>query len=302
MLTEVEISEQLEQTIKSPIRVGNLEALGIDQAAFLAFFKPLFEDLTDDLYLIRQKQMTFLEAAFEASFNAINALHQPYFEGRIDLEALEPWINQLDANQKAEFDRLSVVTRQRNISTFVIDVRSEEPQVKRVVVDDFVQDVEDFRVWKRVFTQATPAAVENAFFEAFLQKIALLVKSIHSEAQELKMTAHFMRTLSQENIPGENAPEGIHEDGAQYIVSALVINRQNITGGESRVFEKPACNNQELLYKKVLQPGEFVFQADTGEELTFGNDLWHNVSPIYPVDISQVGIRDIIGLDIDIVA
>jgi len=109
-----------------------------------------------------------------------------------------------------------------------------------------------------------------------------------------------MRTLSHEKIKGENAPEGVHEDGAQYIMSALVVNRQNITGAESQVYEKTSSGLNELIYAKTLQPGEFIFQADTGEEHTFGNDLWHYVTPIEPQDTAELGIRDIIGFDIDI--
>ncbi|MHA7058699.1 2OG-Fe dioxygenase family protein [Aquimarina sp. M1] len=83
-------------------------------------------------------------------------------------------------------------------------------------------------------------------------------------------------------------------------MSALVINRQNIVGAESQIYEKTDATNNELIYNKVLAPGEFIFQADTGEEFTFGNDLWHYVTSIEPEDVSKPGIRDIIGFDMDI--
>ena len=106
-----------------------------------------------------------------------------------------------------------------------------------------------------------------------------------------------MRTLAQPKIPGENAPEGVHEDGAQYIMSALVIDRKNITGGATQIFEKKR-KTQQLLFQKELSPGEFSFQADTGEEKTFGNDLWHFVTPIHAIDNGKA-TRDIIGFDIN---
>lgn len=109
-----------------------------------------------------------------------------------------------------------------------------------------------------------------------------------------------MRTISQREIKGENSPEGVHEDGAQYIVSALVINRENITGAETQIYEQLG-NDRELIFNTILAPSEFAFQADTGEEHTFGNDLWHYVTPIQPIDLSKKGIRDIIGFDIEIV-
>ncbi len=42
---------------------------------------------------------------------------------------------------------------------------------------------------------------------------------------------------------------------------------------------------------KVLAPGEFIFQADTGEYYTFGNELWHYVTPIELINTSEYGIR-----------
>lgn len=302
MLTEQNVSLQIGRTIKSPIRVANLEEIGIDKTAFLSFFKPYFDELEDDLYLIRQQQMQFLEEAFKVDLDEINALHQGYFEGSISEESLRKWLEQLNSSQEAIYKKLSTVTRQRSIASFVVSLDPEIIEVNRVFETDFQQEVTDFRVWKRVFAQAPKAVVEHDFFYELLTKFALMVKEIHPEIQQVKFTAHFMRTVAQKAIPGENSPEGIHEDGAQYIVSALVINRENVKGGESRIYEKPACNTQSLIYQKALEAGEFIFQADAGEEKTFGNDLWHNVSAIEPVDDTQLGIRDIIGLDIDIVA
>ncbi|AXT52698.1 hypothetical protein D1818_18400 [Aquimarina sp. BL5] len=300
MITEKNISKSLGRPIKSPIRVGNVADLGIDENSFLHFFQPFFEELQDDVYLVRGKQITFLKEVFPSDSVSIEKLHKPYFEGTRTIDALAYWIEQLDANQKQEFDQLSTITRQRNISSFLIEIWDDQYFVERIVQQGFEQDVDDFRVWKRVFKQATREAVENELFSELLKKMAGLVKKIHPEVRKIQITSHFMRTISEEKIKGENSPEGVHEDGAQYIMSALVVNRQNITGAESQVYEKTASDTNELIYKKVLQPGEFIFQADTGEEFTFGNDLWHYVTPIEPEDITNPGIRDIIGFDMDI--
>lgn len=302
MLTEHHVSLKIGRTIKSPIRVANLEAIGIDKTVFLSFFRPYFDALEDDLYLIRQQQMKFLEEVFKADFEEIKALHQGYFEGSIPEAALAKWVELLNPRQLATYKQLSTVTRQRSIATFLVSLKQGGTQVERIFETDFQQEVTDFRVWKRIFAQAPKAIVETPIFQELLTKITLMVQEIHPQIKQVKFTAHFMRTIAQKSIPGENSPEGIHEDGAQYIVSALVVNRQNVKGGESRIYEKPNCNTQSLIYRKALEAGEFIFQADTGEEKIFGNDLWHNVSPIEPLDDTQLGIRDIIGLDIDVVA
>lgn len=300
MITEKEISKQIGRAVKSPIRVGSVADLKIDVSSFLHFFRPFFSELQDDAYVVRGKQIAFLKEVFPEDSEAIEKQHKAYFEGTKTLDALAYWIQQLTDDQQEEFEQLSTITRQRNISSFLIEIWDDQYFVERIIQKGFEQDVDDFRVWKRVFKQASRSAVENEMFFELLKRMARLVKQIHPEVRKIQITSHFMRTISHEKIKGENAPEGVHEDGAQYIMSALVVNRQNIIGAESQIYEKTMAETNELIFKKVLQPGEFIFQADTGEEFTFGNDLWHYVTPIEPEDISKPGIRDIIGFDIDI--
>lgn len=300
MITEKDISKTIGRTIKSPIRVGSVSDLRIDQETFLHFFKPFFETLENDYYLVRGKQIAFLKTMFPEDISSIEKHHKAYFEGTVSIEVLQYWMQRLNSKQKQEFDQLSMITRQRMIAAFDIEIWDDTFFIERSIPEGFQQDVDDFRVWKRVFTQAPPRAVENELFDELLKKMAGLIQEIHPEIRKVQITSHFMRTITREKIKGENAPEGIHEDGAQYIMSALVVNRQNIKGAESQIYEKTRSQDKELIYSKVLAPGEFIVQADTGEEFTFGNDLWHYVTPIEPVDIAQPGIRDIIGFDIDI--
>lgn len=302
MITEKDISKRIGRTIKSPIRVGSVKDLKINTKEFLNYFQPLFENLQDDLYLVRGNQITYLKTVFPEDAEIIAQRHKDYFEGTTTIESLAYWVDRLNETQTTEFETLSTVTRQRNISSFIVEIWDKDYFVERVAQENFEQDVEDFRVWKRVFQQASKAAVENELFYNLLKRITRLVQNIHPDIRKVQFTSHFMRTLSTEKIKGENSPEGVHEDGAQYIVSALVINRQNIQGAESQIYEKNDTKENDLIFSKVLAPSEFIFQADTGEEFTFGNDLWHYVTPIEPVDTSKQGIRDIIGFDIDIIA
>ncbi len=301
MITEKDIFKKTGHNIKSPIRMGNVNDLGIKTKAFLDFFAPFFEELHDDVYMVRGKQIAFLKTIFTSETEAIEKWHQPYFEGKESINVLSPWIQRLNPGQEKEFEHLSFITRQRNISSFLVEIWDDTYFVERTGQTGFKQNVGDFRGWRRVFAQASSKMVENELFTELIKQIAGLVRGIHPKVRKLQITSHFMRTLSQELIKGENSPEGVHEDGAQYIMSALVINRQNIKGAESQIYEKVDSRPNQLIYSCELQPGEFLFQADTGEEFTFGNDLWHYVTPIQPEDISKLGIRDIIGFDIDII-
>ncbi|MBE7689916.1 2OG-Fe dioxygenase family protein [Tenacibaculum piscium] len=306
MITEKEISEQLKRTIKAPIRIGSLTDLAINKADFIASFKPFFDtDLMDDVYLVKNNQMAFLKSIFIKDIASLEKIHQDYFEGKLPESVLNPWIDKLSENQKKEFLILSKITRQRNISSFTVEKSVEKQRdnldVKRIEAKSFKQDVSDFRVWKRVFKQASKASVENELFKALLKEVFLLISEIHPTTQKVKVTSHFMRTISDVQIKGENSPEGVHEDGAKYIVSALVINRTNILGGETQIFEA-ISEKKDLIFNTVLEEGEFAFQADTGEEKEFGTDLWHYVTPIQPINLAEKGVRDIIGFDIEIVS
>ncbi|CAL2087629.1 conserved hypothetical protein [Tenacibaculum dicentrarchi] len=306
MITEKEISEQLKRTIKAPIRIGSLTDLAINKADFIASFKPFFDaDLMDDEYLVKNNQIAFLKSIFIEDRISLEKIHQDYFEGKLSKTVLNPWIDKLSENQKKEFLILSKITRQRNISSFTVEKLSKKQRdnllVKRIEVKSFKQDVSDFRVWKRVFKQASKASVENELFKTLLKQVFLLISEIHPTVQKIKITSHFMRTISDIQIKGENSPEGVHEDGAKYIVSALVINRTNILGGETQIFEA-ISEKKELIFNTILEEGEFAFQADTGEEKEFGTDLWHYVTPIQPINLAEKGVRDIIGFDIEIVS
>ncbi|WCC44703.1 2OG-Fe dioxygenase family protein [Tenacibaculum finnmarkense] len=275
MITEKEISEQLKRTIKAPIRIGSLTDLAINKADFIASFKPFFDtDLMDDVYLVKNNQMAFLKSIFIEDIASLEKIHQAYFEGKLSKSVLNPWIDKLSENQKKEFLILSKITRQRNISSFTVEKsvekssqKSSEKQtdnldVKRIEAKSFKQDVSDFRVWKRVFKQASKASVENELFKSLLKQVFLLISEIHPTTQKIKVTSHFMRTISDVQIKGENSREGVHEDGAKYIVSALVINRTNILGGETQIFEA-ISEKKDLIFNTVLEEGEFAFQADT---------------------------------------
>ena len=158
----------------------------------------------------------------------------------------------------------------------------------------------DGRSITRVFAEAPTDVLATEVFKKVLVAFAKLVTGIEPDVERLTLTAHFMRSLPHREVVAENSPEGVHEDGAAYIVSALVVERHNLQGAVSQVHERHADGRTELLLEHTLQPGEFLFQADTGEEHTFGNDLWHYVTPMALSDASRAGWRDIVGFDIEL--
>jgi hypothetical protein len=97
-----------------------------------------------------------------------------------------------------------------------------------------------------------------------------------------------MRTVARPGVSATNSPEGIHQDGADYIVSALVMERAGVTGGESRVYDS---DKKTVLLRHTLLPGEGLFQVDAG------SPLWHDVTPVVAQG-DGMGVRSLFGLDI----
>ena len=183
MITEKDISKRIGRAIKSPIRVGNIQDLGIDTSSFIRLFVPFFDKLQDDVYLVRGKQIEFLKTIFSSESEQIERYHRAYFEGLKDIEILTPWISRLSDSQKKQFEQVSQITRQRNISSFIIEIWDNQFFIERSSQEAFQQNVGGFREWKRVFTQASSRAVENELFFELLKKISTLVQQIHPKTR-----------------------------------------------------------------------------------------------------------------------
>jgi len=299
-ITEKEISQQVGRKIKSPIRISNLQQLGIDQKEFIDQFAPYFEELAWDEYDPKRLQIEYLTKQFPKAKSAIRQYFKEYYTGQTTITPFKKWIKKLSKKQQKEFKTIQP-WRRRSVATFKVQQTKNSFSIQRLPPSQFAQAVDDtdIRSWPRIFQEAPPHHVETSLFYQFLIQIFRLVQSVEDNIRKVHITAHFMSVKATADTPGNNSPEGAHEDGAAYIVSALVINRFNVSGGETQILEKRKKGKKEIILRHILQPGEFAFQADTGEEKIFGNDLWHHVTPFYKTD-KKVGDgwRDIIGLDV----
>jgi len=110
--------------------------------------------------------------------------------------------------------------------------------------------------------------------------------------KRFNINVHQVRQIAYPNRTSSNSPEGIHKDGCDFVVPALVLNRYNINGGISYVYTE----NKRELYNKILNKNEFILMND--------RNLYHHVSPIqfHPNNdiYKNEGYRDILGLDINI--
>ena len=152
---------------------------------------------------------------------------------------------------------------------------------------------EDPRALVRIFHEMESLVTEHPQVQLLMWRLADTVRGLRPGARRLHMHIHQMFVFADIMSTGDNSPEGIHQDGADYIVSALVIERAGIVGGESVVYG-PDKKTEYL--RRTLAEGEGIFQADAG------SPLWHYVTPVRenPAVPPDYGHRSILGFDIDV--
>ncbi|MEO1437879.1 MAG: 2OG-Fe dioxygenase family protein, partial [Bacteroidota bacterium] len=262
-ISENDIAEVIGRALKSPVRAYPLNHVGIDREAFVHTYTDFFKQLDWDPYDVRRMRVELLKKHFPEAVEQIDQHFRPFYEGQSDEQVLSPWIAQLGTEAQEAYYNIKP-WRRRSVARFRVD----EERITRREVPAFKQDVgeDDLRSWPRKFMEAPIEHVENDLFFQWLRSMYKLTCTVRPDCKALEITVHFMSVQATVKSPGDNSPEGAHEDGADFIVSALVINRINVTGGQSQILEKLGDGSKEIVFAHTLQPGEFIFQADTGEE------------------------------------
>ena len=154
----------------------------------------------------------------------------------------------------------------------------------------FTQNVDDNRKNPRKFECIDKNIRNMHFFNEFLKhSIYSTINNNDIIPEKLNLHVHQVRQICYPYVDSHNSPEGIHKDGSDFIISAYVINRSNIVGGESMIYD----NDKKLIHKKLLHSNNGIFQDD--------KNLYHYVTPIKSVD-NHIGYRDILGIDINIIS
>jgi hypothetical protein len=171
-------------------------------------------------------------------------------------------------------------------------------EIERRAAPPFTQSKDhdhDYRSLQRRFAPSPPEVTEAPEYLAVIRWVAALTNELRGGSlTAMKITCHQMGLVAQPSGAVTNAPEGIHQDGADYIVSALVIERRNVVGGESVVYG-PDKRTEYL--RHTLLEGEGIFHAD------MGSPLWHWVTPVHPVDpdAPEESVRNILGYDVQLI-
>lgn len=261
-------------TEKSPLlEIVTLKGLCVDHDRFVNDIAPTFDQLFDDVYDVVRRQKAFMAGC----------------GGTLD--------HMLPADRK-RFDQI-MVARRRAYAVFDVHYQGMNAwSVTQVFPTAFTQAVADERAAPRVFAQMSSFVTQHPEFHKLLGSIARKVAEYEGKELRMRITAHQVQSIAYRTQPSDNAPEGMHQDGADYIVSALVVEERGIRGALSKVYSSNSEGDLTTLLVHDLKVGEGILQADSG------TDLWHDVTPFSLTEGSsyKMGTRSIFGFDIQIIS
>jgi len=135
---------------------------------------------------------------------------------------------------------------------------------------------------ERVFASITPSVLQSAFLKMLIQQIIALFDRKATSAWRVQ--CHQFRINASLAEVGKPTPEGVHQDGADYVF-IMLLERQGITGGVSELFDQ---NKQRVAATVLKKSGDAILLND--------KVLWHSVTNIQPKQGVTKGHRDVLVL------
>lgn len=188
--------------------------------------------------------------------------------------------------------------RKRSISRFIAEYINERWVVNNIELPELVGFTQradhplDLRQLIRKFPPMALATRRSPTLKALIKNFVEILCECepHKKPTKIEVTCHQISLQIDDSTPSVcNSPEGLHQDGSDYIVSALVIDKYNIEGGTSQLY---CAEKQEFIKSHTLEPGEGLFHIDNN------STIWHKVTPITLKEPSmKIGYRNILGFD-----
>ena len=133
----------------------------------------------------------------------------------------------------------------------------------------------------RWFDPVTDAAAASAAFQAILRTCHALFDGL-TPAPAWHVEAHQFRIEARPGQSGQPTPEGMHQDGVDWVL-VLMIGRVNIASGTTSIHG---------LDRTLL--GSFTLEAPLDAALVDDHRVFHGVTPVQPLDSAQPAHRDVL--------
>lgn len=277
----------MSDNLRSQIKVFSLDELGVNPINFLSAIKGSFSDLPTDPYDTRLAQIQFLKQELPHKIEKLDQIFEDFYTGKLTEVALDPFLAEIPPEKLLSFQRIQPF-RRRGIAQFHLSV-AKEMQLEEQEVIPFCQRTTSYLNLPRHFQHLDSEMTHRPDYQKLIKGVANIVKE-QRDFKKMTISLHHMHTFATpDTVRVSNTPEGIHQDGADFIASAIVVERYNVVGGVSKIYSD---DKQTLLLETCLSPGEGICQPDEGSQ------LWHEATPIYRADETlPLGYRSIIGLD-----
>jgi hypothetical protein len=138
----------------------------------------------------------------------------------------------------------------------------------------------------RDFAPLLPDTMHNPFLHA-LVRATFACLPIAGDRQDAtwEVRIHQIRIVASAEEPGQPAPEGIHQDGTDFLTLHLV-RRHNIVGGVSTIYD---------LDRKPIQ--RYTMRESLDSLILEDPRIMHGVTPVHSADGRTLGTRDLMGVD-----
>ncbi len=129
---------------------------------------------------------------------------------------------------------------------------------------------------QREYDELEDALIVHPAFRALLRSFA----GFFATSEDTVLGVHQIRIVCAHDQSGEPAPEGVHQDGFDW-VGIFCIARVDVVGAQTQLFDDRA---QPPIFSKALAPAEAVFIND--------RRIFHYTTPVTPSGPDQ-GHRDV---------
>jgi hypothetical protein len=263
-----------------------LQDTGVDPKDFGAI-KHTFDNLPEDIYERKLRQVQFLNARFPDCKERLGSFLADYYASDTALSAINDVLSKLSAAEQKHFADIAS-SRRRTISKFMIErTPNHSVRLERVSAGVFSQTYAHGNsplYLPRVFQESSSELTEEPGFRTLLH---ILCKEAleYTDAKSMTLVVHQVTTSATSDHPFV-LPEGVHQDGADFIVSAIPIVMENVEIPASTVYDK----EHTPIFTSHLQIGEGLFHDD--------HSYWHSVSDLHAT--AKQGKRGTLGFDIRI--
>jgi hypothetical protein len=272
-----------------PIHLFQLDEIGLDREAFVRELRPSFDRTGWDEYDVANRRFAHMRSATDAVTPADLDAIESNLDGRTRIGQINALIDRLSPEDQTLMRGIQPHRRRALRKYHVSSGPNGGWRIEPREDASFNQAVSDFRARTRQFQLVEREVTYHPGILKLIASAAETVRAYHPDAQHLDVALHQMTVVARPRQAGHPAPEGLHQDGSDFIVSALIVERHGVRGATSKV--RTGRDGDPVLEIELAQ-GQGIFQADAG------STLWHEVSPIDLEDGVEIGHRMAFGLDL----